>query len=185
MGCGFVTFIVLSLESSSASTILPVALIIIGGLLTSIARSIEFAVAIRFGRKYVVTGINQGALTQRRIGAGIAPLFYLRHIQYIGNLPAADVNQITAPILGYAKSDYIPTGYDRVSLLAFLIGWFSIIFVIAPVPLVLGIIGLVRIKHHPERKGRARAWFAIICGAIWTIVLALFLIDVIFLNPGK
>jgi hypothetical protein len=48
---------------------------------------------------------------------------------------------------------------------------------ISLIAMILGIIGLIDIKKHPEKLGRGRCIFALIVGAIFTVTTVLFYIS--------
>jgi len=60
------------------------------------------------------------------------------------------------------------------ALIAYYLGIFSLIpcvgFVLGIAALILGIIGLKRVRQHPEAKGKVHAWIGIILGTL--VVLA-------------
>lgn len=64
------------------------------------------------------------------------------------------------------------------ALISYYTGIFSILlgFVLGPLAIVSGIMGLVHAKRHPEAKGAIHAVAGIVCGAIglaiWTAVFA-------------
>ncbi|MCL2349123.1 MAG: DUF4190 domain-containing protein [Planctomycetaceae bacterium] len=63
---------------------------------------------------------------------------------------------------------------------------FSVIVFPAPIALILGIIALIDVRRHPEKKGMVRAIFAIVMGTIFTLLmLALFLFAVITDSIGR
>jgi hypothetical protein len=56
---------------------------------------------------------------------------------------------------------------------AALIGYYFAVFslvapFLTPVALILGIMGLVRVRRHPESRGTAHAWFAIVAALVVT-----------------
>jgi hypothetical protein len=62
----------------------------------------------------------------------------------------------------------------NVSGLAFLAGYMGLaaaLCVPAPLALLLGILALKDLEKHPEKSGKGRAWFAIVAGALGTLLL--------------
>jgi hypothetical protein len=50
-----------------------------------------------------------------------------------------------------------------------------VLFLPAPIALVLGIVAVRDIKKHPERHGMGRAVFGLVMGILFTIALVVFL----------
>lgn len=74
---------------------------------------------------------------------------------------------------GGALNLLVPVGpQSGMSIAAGYCGLFGLLFwIIAPLGIVFGILGLRDIKAHPEKRGKGRAITGIVCGAI---VIALF-----------
>jgi hypothetical protein len=64
-----------------------------------------------------------------------------------------------------------PVGRSWWAIAAGYAGLFGFLILPAPLALVLGIIALVDIGRHPEKGGRGRAIFAIVVGALGSILL--------------
>lgn len=60
----------------------------------------------------------------------------------------------------------VPIRADIFAVAAGYFGLFSLVVVGAPFAIIFGVIALRRIKHHPERTGKGRAWFGIIMGSL-------------------
>ncbi len=73
----------------------------------------------------------------------------------------------------------IPIDRSGLAVAAGYLGLVSIIYVFAPFALILGILAIRDIKKHPEKHGMGRAVFAVVMGAIFTVVLLIFIIVVI------
>jgi hypothetical protein len=65
----------------------------------------------------------------------------------------------------------IPIGRTPLSITAGYAALFSVLLAPAPIALVLGICALVQLNHRPDSYGRGRAIFAIVMGAVFTVVL--------------
>jgi hypothetical protein len=73
----------------------------------------------------------------------------------------------------------IPIDRSGLAIAAGYLGLVSIIYVFAPIALLLGILAIRDIKKHPEKHGMGRAVFAVIMGAIFTVVLLICIIALI------
>jgi len=71
------------------------------------------------------------------------------------------------PALGYI----VPINTSIWAIFASYAGLLSLAVVFAPFAIILGIIALIDIKNHPEKKGKGRAIFAIIMGTIFTLLV--------------
>ena len=67
----------------------------------------------------------------------------------------------------------LPIGRSGWAIAAGYLGLFSVLVVFAPFALLAGVLGLRDIKRKPELMGAGRAWFGVIMGALFTIVLGL------------
>lgn len=74
----------------------------------------------------------------------------------------------------------IPINRNIIAVIAGYVGIFSLLILPGPLALILGIIALVQLKHRPQQFGRGRAWFAVIIGALASILLLVFLASVLF-----
>jgi hypothetical protein len=70
----------------------------------------------------------------------------------------------------------VPIGRSGLAIAAGYAAFFAFIGIGAPFALILGILGLLDIKKHPEKKGKGRAWFGIITGGIVTLLILIILI---------
>jgi hypothetical protein len=73
----------------------------------------------------------------------------------------------------------IPIDRSGLAIVAGYMGLFSIIYFFAPIALILGILAIRDIKMHPDKHGMGRAIFGVVMGAIFTIVLLVFVIVII------
>jgi hypothetical protein len=62
---------------------------------------------------------------------------------------------------------YIAAGY---------LGLLSVLCIFAPFSFIVGIIAMIDIRKHPEKRGMGRAIFAIIMGALFSVILLLMII---------
>jgi hypothetical protein len=70
----------------------------------------------------------------------------------------------------------LPVGRSLWAIAAGYAGLFALLFVPAPLALVLGIAAVVHIRRHPGLHGMGRAVFAIVMGAVFSLPLLLFVI---------
>jgi len=73
----------------------------------------------------------------------------------------------------------IPIDRSGLAIAAGYLGLVSIIYFLAPIALLLGILAIRDIKKHPEKHGMGRAVFGVVMGAIFTAVLLVFVIVMI------
>jgi hypothetical protein len=73
----------------------------------------------------------------------------------------------------------IPIDRSPLAIAAGYLGLVSVIYIFAPFALILGILAVRDIKKHPEKHGMGRAIFGIVMGAIFTVVLLIFIIALI------
>lgn len=66
----------------------------------------------------------------------------------------------------------LPVGRSGLAIAAGYLGLFSVLFLPAPVALVVGILAVRDLKKNPGKGGLGRAWFGIIMGAIFSAFLA-------------
>ncbi len=82
-----------------------------------------------------------------------------------------------ASVATTAKTDplrmVLPIGRSGWAIVAGYLGLFSVLFVFAPFALLAGVLGLREIKRKPELMGTGRAWFGIVMGGLFTILLGL------------
>lgn len=72
----------------------------------------------------------------------------------------------------------LPVGRSPWAILAGYAGLFAVLGIFAPFALILGIIAVVDIKRHPEKRGMGRAIFGIIMGMIGSALLVLMVIAI-------
>ncbi len=78
------------------------------------------------------------------------------------------------PVSHASKLALIPTG-NPCALVGYYLAVFSLVMVpLAAVAIVLGILGLLRVRKHPEAKGTAHAWVAILGGLAIPLLYVLF-----------
>ena len=70
----------------------------------------------------------------------------------------------------------LPIGRSGYAIAAGYLALFSVLFVFAPFALLFGILALRDIRLHPEKKGKGRAWFGIVMGALFTLLGLLMLL---------
>ena len=70
----------------------------------------------------------------------------------------------------------LPVGRSFWAIAAGYAGLFAVLFLPAPIALILGIIAIYDIKTHPKRHGMGRAIFGVVMGAIFTVLLLIFVI---------
>ncbi len=74
----------------------------------------------------------------------------------------------------------IPINRNGLAIAAGYVALFSFPFMLpGPVALGLGIGALVQLKKTPEKRGRGRAWFAVIYGGLVTLLLLAWFVDFI------
>jgi hypothetical protein len=67
----------------------------------------------------------------------------------------------------------VPAGMSGWAMAAGYLGLLSVLGYPAILSLIVGMIALRDVRKHPEKQGVRRAWFAIIMGAVGTIVVVL------------
>jgi hypothetical protein len=65
----------------------------------------------------------------------------------------------------------LPVGRSGLAVAAGYLGLFSVLLVPAPLALLFGILAVMDIKKHKDKLGMGRAIFAIVMGAVFTLVL--------------
>lgn len=70
----------------------------------------------------------------------------------------------------------LPVGRSWYAIAAGYLGLLSILPVLAQLALVFGLLGLRDIRLHPEKGGSGRAWFGVIAGGFFTLLLVFFLV---------
>ena len=69
----------------------------------------------------------------------------------------------------------IPVKQSGWAIAAGYVGLFSILVLPAPLAVVIGLVALRDIRNRPNMQGEGRAWFAIIFGGFFTVVLLVLL----------
>lgn len=69
----------------------------------------------------------------------------------------------------------VPVGRSALAIAAGYFGLFAMLVFPAPVALLLGILAVRDIKRNPEKHGLGRAWFGLVMGAIFSLLLVLIL----------
>lgn len=114
----------------------------------------------------------------------VAPLRYHNGFEWTHYLGPPGV----VPATGLDPSDastrwLLPVGRTPLSIVAGYVALFSILLAPAPISLVLGICALVQLKNRPGMYGRGRAIFAIVMGAVFSLVLLAVIVSVNHLGP--
>ncbi|MCL4201972.1 MAG: DUF4190 domain-containing protein [Pirellulaceae bacterium] len=74
----------------------------------------------------------------------------------------------------------IPVGRSGWAIAAGYAGLFSLLFVCAPISLILGIIAIVDLRKHPEKHGWGRAIFGLVMGSIFSLIFVAMLLIGVF-----
>lgn len=72
----------------------------------------------------------------------------------------------------------LPVGRSGLAIAAGYAGLFAFLGIFAPVALVLGILAVRDLSKHPEKRGRGRAWFGLITGALCTVLLIVMIVAI-------
>ena len=70
----------------------------------------------------------------------------------------------------------IPVGRSGWAIAAGYAGLFAVLFLPAPIALVLGLVAIWDLRKHPKKHGLGRAIFGLVMGAIFTVLILVFLI---------
>ena len=70
----------------------------------------------------------------------------------------------------------LPVGRSIWAIAAGYAGLFAVLCFPAPIALILGIVAIWDIKKHPKRHGMGRAIFGVVMGAVFTILMVVFLV---------
>jgi predicted RNA-binding Zn-ribbon protein involved in translation (DUF1610 family) len=70
----------------------------------------------------------------------------------------------------------IPVGRSALAIAAGYAGLFAILFLPAPLALLLGILAIRDLRKHPEKHGMGRAIFGLVSGALFTTLIVVFLV---------
>ena len=90
--------------------------------------------------------------------------------------PACGTSSSGQAVVAAAPSDeeslkyILPIGRSGYAIAAGYLALFSVLLVFAPFALLFGILALRDIRLHPEKKGKGRAWFGIVMGALFTLL---------------
>jgi len=99
--------------------------------------------------------------------------------------PVAPVQPTMSPTETHVLEAFIPINRSGIAIAAGYVALFTIPFIfVGPIAVALGIIGLVKNKNNPAKKGKGRLWFAVIYGGIGTTLFLWFLV-LLALSGGK
>ena len=70
----------------------------------------------------------------------------------------------------------IPINVSGWAIAASYAGLFALTVVLAPIALILGIVALRDLKRRPQLRGKGRAWFGVIMGGIFSLILLIMLL---------
>lgn len=73
----------------------------------------------------------------------------------------------------------VPVGRSGFAIAAGYLALFSVLLLPAPLALLFGVLALADIARHPEKSGKGRAWFGIVAGMLFTLLLLLFLLSLV------
>ena len=108
----------------------------------------------------------------------VAPRRYWDGVAWTGHTDTASAYASVAATT--AKDDplrmILPIGRSGWAIAAGYLGLVSVLCIFAPLALVAGLLGLRAIREKPELMGRGRAWFGIVMGGIFTIVLGVVIV---------
>jgi hypothetical protein len=65
----------------------------------------------------------------------------------------------------------MPIGVSPWAMAAGYLGLFALVVLPAPLALVFGLLAQRDLRRRPHLRGRARAWFAVVVGALGTVLL--------------
>jgi uncharacterized RDD family membrane protein YckC len=120
---------------------------------------------------------------RQRIGDMAADTFVLReedyryltqlHTRGYSELKNAVTLPLPPPLPASSSADkwLIPTNRSGWCIAAGYLGLFAVLVLPAPVALAAGIIGLRDVRRHPGLGGRGRAWFGIVMGTLFSLLL--------------
>lgn len=86
-------------------------------------------------------------------------------------VPAAPPAAAVDPAMRFV----LPVGRSGLAIAAGYLGLFSPIAIFAPFALIVGILALRDLARNPGRLGRGRAWFGVISGGLFTVLLVIIL----------
>jgi hypothetical protein len=70
----------------------------------------------------------------------------------------------------------LPVGRSPWAIAAGYLGLVSVLFIFAPFALACGVMAIIDIRKHPDRHGMGRAIFGVVMGAIFSILIIVFLV---------
>ena len=76
----------------------------------------------------------------------------------------------------------LPVGRSAWAIAAGYLGLISVLMVPAPFALICSIVAIRDIKRHPERHGMGRAFFGLIMGLIFTVLLGILILESLLNN---
>lgn len=79
----------------------------------------------------------------------------------------------------------VPIGASPLAIIAGYLGLFSFLCVPAPLAIIIGILALIDLRKHPEKRGHVRAWVGIVLGLLVVTILAGLMIIGAMAEPGK
>lgn len=68
----------------------------------------------------------------------------------------------------------VPIGRSALSLIAGYLGIFSLIPFVGVLAFIVGVLAIIDINKHPEKRGLGRAWFGTIMGGVSSLFFLLF-----------
>jgi hypothetical protein len=74
----------------------------------------------------------------------------------------------------------LPVGRSGWAIAAGYAGLFSLVFVCAPIALLLGLVAINDLRRHPEKHGWGRAIFGLVMGLIFSLGLVVMLLAGVF-----
>lgn len=73
----------------------------------------------------------------------------------------------------------LPVGRSAFAIAAGYLALFSVLLLPAPLALLFGVLALADIAKHPGKSGKGRAWFGIVAGVFFTLLLLLLLLSLV------
>ena len=69
----------------------------------------------------------------------------------------------------------VPVGRSGFAIATGYLALISVLLLPAPLALLFGVLALADIAKHPEKSGKGRAWFGIIAGMLFSLLILLFI----------
>jgi hypothetical protein len=91
--------------------------------------------------------------------------------QFLLASPIEDITQ--DPVM----RTFLPVGRSLLAIAAGYLGLFSFLIIPAPLAIVFGIAAIRDLKKNPKKLGIVRAWFGIIMGSIFIIIMLVFMLN--------